>query len=131
MSVLQSTRRMPVFDRQLEWLPGSNGCSRVTVVSAEAVFDAFGDPTRRQILRALSSGARPVGELAGALSVRRPAVSKHLRVLEGAGLVPYHAEGTRHLYALAPEGYVAAQQWFVETWDTVLDAFAAHLEEKL
>src|SRR5262245_1898906 len=101
-------------------------------MNAEAVFDALGDPTRRQILRALSSGAQPVGALAEQLPVRRPAVSKHLKVLEGAGLVAYHAEGTRHLYALAPEGYVEAQRWFVETWDSVLDAFAAHLgrEEK-
>jgi DNA-binding transcriptional ArsR family regulator len=99
-------------------------------MGAEAVFDALGDPTRRQILRALSEGARPVGELADQLPVRRPAVSKHLRVLEGAGLVTYHAQGTRHLYALAPEGYAAAQQWFVETWDTVLDAFAAHLRQE-
>jgi DNA-binding transcriptional ArsR family regulator len=97
---------------------------------AEAVFDALGDPTRRQILQALSGGPRPVGELADQLPVRRPAVSKHLRVLEGAGLVAYRTEGTRHLYALAPEGYVAAQQWFVETWDTVLGAFAAHLREE-
>ena len=99
-------------------------------MNAEAVFDALGDPTRRQILRALSSGPQPVGELAEKLPVRRPAVSKHLRVLEGAGLVAYHAVGTRHLYALAPEGYVTAQQWFVETWDTVLDAFAAHLRQQ-
>jgi DNA-binding transcriptional ArsR family regulator len=98
-------------------------------MSAEAVFDALGDPTRRQILRALSGGAKPVGELANELPVRRPAVSKHLRVLQGAGLVSYEAHGTRHLYALAPAGYVAAQQWFVETWDTVLDAFATHLQE--
>jgi DNA-binding transcriptional ArsR family regulator len=97
---------------------------------AEEVFDALGDPTRRQILRALSAGAQPVGRLADQLPVRRPAVSKHLRVLEGAGLVTHHSEGTRNLYALAPEGYVAAQQWFVDTWDTVLSAFAAHVEKE-
>jgi DNA-binding transcriptional ArsR family regulator len=96
---------------------------------ADAIFDALGDPTRRQIVRALASGAQPVGELAERLPVRRPAVSKHLRVLQGAGLVSYHAEGTRHLYALAPEGYVAAQQWIVETWDAVLGSFASHIEE--
>ncbi|HEX5016385.1 MAG TPA: metalloregulator ArsR/SmtB family transcription factor, partial [Actinomycetes bacterium] len=75
------------------------------MASADAVFDALGDPTRREILRALSSGAQPVGELAERLPVRRPAVSKHLRILEGAGLVTYQPRGTRHLYALAPEGY--------------------------
>ena len=98
-------------------------------MAADAVFDALGDPTRRQILRALSAGAKPVGALADELPVRRPAVSKHLRVLQGAGLVSYETHGTRHLYALAPEGYVTAQQWFVETWDTVLHAFAAHLDQ--
>jgi DNA-binding transcriptional ArsR family regulator len=97
---------------------------------ADAVFDALGDPTRRQILRALSHGAVPVGRLADELPVRRPAVSKHLRVLQGAGLVTYETRGTQHLYALAPEGYVAAQRWFVETWDTVLGAFATHLEKE-
>lgn len=99
------------------------------VMTADAVFDALGDPTRRQILQALTAGPKPVGALADQLPVRRPAVSKHLRVLQGAGLVTYETHGTRHLYALAPEGYVSAQQWFVQTWDTVLQAFAAHVEE--
>jgi len=99
-------------------------------MTAELIFDALGDPTRRQILQVLSTGARPVGELADQLPVRRPAVSKHLRVLQGAGLVSYETAGTRHLYALAPHGYAEAQQWFVQTWDTVLDAFATHLREE-
>ena len=98
---------------------------------AERIFDALGDPTRRQILRVLSTGAQPVGELAAQLPVRRPAVSKHLRVLQGAGLVTYETAGTRHLYALAPDGYAEAQLWFVETWDAVLDAFANHLREEI
>ena len=97
---------------------------------SEAVLDALGDPTRRRILERLGRGPLAVGELAGQLPVGRPAVSKHLRVLEGAGLVEHRAVGTRNLYALAPEGLVAAQRWLVETWDQTLAAFAGRVTER-
>ena len=81
--------------------------------SPTRVFDALGEPVRRQIIARLRSGPTPVGKLADQLTVGRPAVSKHLRVLEGAGLVRHESRGTRNLYALAPEGMVVAQQWLV------------------
>jgi DNA-binding transcriptional ArsR family regulator len=94
--------------------------------ASDSVFDALGDPMRRRIVEHLrSSGPLPVGELAAGLPVGRPAVSKHLKVLEGAGLVEHHSAGTRNLYALAPPGFVALQQWLVGTWDTALAAYAA------
>jgi len=93
----------------------------------EAVFDALGDPTRRRIVERLRRGPSPVGELAEALPVGRPAVSKHLKVLEGAGLVEHRSVGTRNLYALAPGGFAALQQWLVRYWDTALDAYAARV----
>ncbi len=96
---------------------------------ADEVLDALGDGTRRQILRRLRDGALPVGELAASLPVGRPAVSKHLRVLEGAGLVEHNSVGTRNLYALAPHGLVAVQRWLVDTWDVTLTAFAAQVTE--
>ncbi len=96
--------------------------------AAEAVLDALGDPMRRRIVERLRRGPTPVGELAAGLPVGRPAVSKHLKVLEGAGLVEHRSAGTRNLYALAPPGFVALQQWLVQHWDTTLDAFAAHIE---
>jgi DNA-binding transcriptional ArsR family regulator len=92
--------------------------------SAEAVFDALGDPTRRRIVERLRPGPLPVGELAADLPVGRPAVSKHLKVLEGAGLVEHHSIGTRNLYALAPPGFAILQQWLVGTWDAALASFA-------
>ena len=98
--------------------------------SSEVVFDALGDPMRRRIVERLRRGPLPVGELAASLPVGRPAVSKHLKVLEGAGLVEHRSVGTRNLYALAPPGFVALQQWLVRHWDTTLDAFAAHIERK-
>ena len=106
--------------------------------SAAAALDALGDATRRLIVERLRDGPLPVGELAAQLPVGRPAVSKHLRVLAGAGLVEHHTVGTRHLYALAPHGFTALQRWLVTTWDTALAAYAAevarsapsHVEEK-
>ena len=97
--------------------------------SAALAFDALGDPMRRELLVVLRGGALPVGELAARMPIGRPAVSKHLKVLEGAGLVEHRSEGTRNLYALAPAGLVPVQQWLVTLWDTALASFAAHLEQ--
>jgi DNA-binding PadR family transcriptional regulator len=54
-------------------------------------------------------------------------VSKHLRVLSNAGLIEHRSVGTRNLYALAPAGVAAAQQWLVRTWDNALAAYAAEV----
>lgn len=97
---------------------------------ADAVLDALGDPMRRRIAEALREGPHPVGRLADRLPIGRPAVSKHLAVLEAAGLVSHTPAGTRHLYALAPDGLAPLQVWLTETWDAALAAFAAHLEEE-
>jgi DNA-binding transcriptional ArsR family regulator len=94
----------------------------------DGVFDALGDRTRRQMLQLLRGGAMPVGELADKLPVGRPAVSKHLRVLESAGLVEHRSQGTRNLYALAPEGLVGMQQWLAAVWDTALSSFADYVD---
>jgi DNA-binding transcriptional ArsR family regulator len=96
---------------------------------SEAVFDALGEPVRRRILELLSDGPTPVGKLAERLPVGRPAVSKHLRVLSGAGLIEHRSVGTRNLYVLAPGGMAAAQQWLARTWDTVLAAYAAEVSK--
>src|ERR1017187_7305401 len=95
--------------------------------TADAVFDALGEPMRRRILELLRDGPTPVGQLAERLPVGRPAVSKHLRVLSDAGMIEHHSVGTRNLYVLAPDGMAAAQQWLVRTWDTVLAAYAAEV----
>ncbi len=96
--------------------------------SADRVFEALGEPVRREIIARLRPGPTPVGKLADQLTIGRPAVSKHLRVLEGAGLVRHESRGTRNLYALAPEGMVVAQQWLVGMWDTALAAFAEEVD---
>jgi DNA-binding transcriptional ArsR family regulator len=95
--------------------------------SAHAVLDALGDPMRRSITETLGNGPLPVGKLAAQLPIGRPAVSKHLRVLEHAGVVEHTSVGTRNLYALAPGGLAALQVWLTETWDDALSSFARHL----
>ena len=106
----------------------SNHSALPSSALAELAFDALGDPMRRQMLRVLRDGARPVGQLADELPIGRPAVSKHLRVLEGAGLVEHRSVGTRTLYALAPGGLAVVQQWLVNTWDTALASFARFVD---
>lgn len=67
-------------------------------------FDALGDDHRRAIAELLRSGERSVQQLADALPISRPAVSRHLRLLKDAGLVTDRADGTRRLYCLHDEG---------------------------
>lgn len=92
------------------------------------VFDAMGDPTRRQVLELLRDGERAVVELAAELPVSRPAVSQHLRVLKGAGLVTERREGTRHLYRVDPEGLAILRAYLERMWDDSLAAFKAAAE---
>ena len=79
-------------------------------------FDALGDPNRRAILALLGAHDRSVQELADALPISRPAVSRHLRVLKQAGLVSDRPEGTRRLYALQDEGVEAVRAYIEQVW---------------
>jgi DNA-binding transcriptional ArsR family regulator len=89
---------------------------------------ALADPTRREIFERLSGGPRAVGELAAELPVSRPAVSQHLKVLKGAGLVSDRAEGTRRLYAVDPDGLWAIRRWLDGFWDQALLAYKEAVE---
>jgi DNA-binding transcriptional ArsR family regulator len=99
----------------------------------EGVFEALGDPTRRQILQLLAAGEQPAGTLATALPVTQPAVSQHLKVLREARLVTMRAEGTRRLYAIDDAGLEAAQIWLAQLRDPLaqfaqpLDALATEV----
>lgn len=93
------------------------------------VLDALGDPTRRAILELVRDGARPVGEIARHLPVSRPAVSQHLRVLKGAGLVRDRRNGTRRLYSVDTDGLSALRAYLESHWDAALAAFKEAAEE--
>jgi DNA-binding transcriptional ArsR family regulator len=94
----------------------------------EAAFDALGHPMRRRLLELLRDGPRPVGAIARDLPIGRPAVSKHLRVLEGAGLVEHQSRGTRNLYVVAPAGLTPLQRWLTDLWGHALSEFADYVE---
>ena len=82
-------------------------------------FEALGDPNRRAIVELLAEGGgtgRSVQELADALPISRPAVSRHLRLLKEAGLVTDRAEGTRRLYRLHDEGPEAVRAYLEQVW---------------
>jgi DNA-binding transcriptional ArsR family regulator len=76
-----------------------------------AVLDVLAEPNRRRILDLLLDGERPVGYLVEALEVSQPAVSKHLRVLRGAGLVDVRGDAQRRLYRVRPEGLRELDDW--------------------
>jgi DNA-binding transcriptional ArsR family regulator len=79
-------------------------------------FEALGDPNRREILRLLSAGDKPVQEIAEAMTISRPAVSRHLRLLKDAGMVAEQAQGTRRIYHLEEEGMQAVQEYLERIW---------------
>jgi DNA-binding transcriptional ArsR family regulator len=89
-------------------------------VSAEPArdpFEALGDPNRRAIVELLAAGTgRSVQELADALPISRPAVSRHLRLLKEAGLVREEPVGTRRIYRLHDEGIEAVRAYLERVW---------------
>jgi DNA-binding transcriptional ArsR family regulator len=89
------------------------------------VLDALGNPVRRAILRELRAGPLAVGDIAKGLPVSRPAVSRHLRVLEDAGLVQAREAGVRNLYSIRMQGFATVRDFVDDFWDAAL----ARLEE--
>jgi len=94
------------------------------VETYEAVLEALGDRTRRQIMQRLRAGPSSVSELAATLPVSRPAVSQHLTVLRLSGLVSYEEFGTRNVYRLDPAGLSELRAWLDGFWETALDRYA-------
>lgn len=81
-----------------------------------APFTALGDPHRRTILSLLGDQDRSVAEIASALPISRPAVSRHLRLLKDAGLVAEAPVGTRRIYRLQQEGVEAVRAYLEQVW---------------
>src|SRR6266853_3348584 len=91
------------------------------------VFTALADPTRRRILEALREQSRTVGELAEGQPVSRPAVSQHLKVLEGAKLVRAEPRGNRRVYSVRRDGLDELRRYLERFWSEVLDAYSAEI----
>jgi len=80
--------------------------------SLDAVFFALADPTRRAILERLAEGEATVGVVAAPHDMAMPSISKHVKVLERAGLITRRVEGREHWLRLAPEGFETPAEWF-------------------
>jgi DNA-binding transcriptional ArsR family regulator len=96
---------------------------------ASPVLDALGHQTRREILALLKAGPLPVGDIAKHLPISRPAVSKHLRILEQAELVEHVSQGTQNIFRLRLSGFSAARAYLESFWDEALASFQ-HLAER-
>jgi DNA-binding transcriptional ArsR family regulator len=83
----------------------------------DLALDALGNAERREILRKLAAGPLSVGDLAEQFPISRPAVSRHLRVLEEAGLVHHASEGTRNIYGLDRAGLDETARGLSQFWD--------------
>jgi DNA-binding transcriptional ArsR family regulator len=99
-----------------------------------AVFGALADPTRRAILASLAGGERTVAELGAPFAISQPAVSKHLRVLEQAGLITRSRRATARLSHLRAEPLLEAATWLAgyrDFWEESygrLDELVARLQ---
>jgi DNA-binding transcriptional ArsR family regulator len=101
----------------------------VATYEVEAL-SALADPTRRAIFEHLAERPRAVGELARELPVSRPAVSQHLKVLKGAGLVVDRPEGTRRIYQVDPNGLAELRAYLDRFWNQALVAYKAAVEQR-
>jgi len=97
----------------------------------DRVFAALADPTRRRLLARLARGPSSVGELAAPFPMSLPAVSKHLRVLEHAGLLRRERDGRVHRCRIDARPLARASAFvegYREMWEGALDRLAAYLE---
>lgn len=94
----------------------------------DGLFHALADPTRRAMVHALSTGQRSVGELAQPFAMSLAAASKHVKVLEQAGLIRRSIEGRTHLCVLDPAPLAEGRAWlsnYERFWPERLDALDA------
>ncbi len=108
--------------------------SRVTTKSRrlDATFAALADPTRRSILARLGKGAATVGELADPFDMSLPAISKHIKVLESAGLISRTRSGRNYHCRLRGDSMKEAAEWIAayrDFWDRNLRALDEYLQE--
>jgi DNA-binding transcriptional ArsR family regulator len=99
----------------------------------DGVFRALGDPTRRAMLRLLAAGERTIGELAAPFAMTFAGASKHVKVLEGAGLVRRSVRGRTHVCRLEAAPLAAADAWlrhYAAFWDDSIDALEAQLRKE-
>jgi DNA-binding transcriptional ArsR family regulator len=96
-------------------------------------FKALSHPIRRQIVERLAAGPATVGEVTSDFGVSKPAISKHLKVLEESGVVTRVVDGRRHVLSLRTETLDEAADWMArqrEVWNRLFDVVEDHLKEE-
>jgi DNA-binding transcriptional ArsR family regulator len=100
--------------------------------SIDLTFAALGDPTRRAIVERLAAGEATVLELAAPFAISLPAISRHLKVLEGAGLITRGRDAQRRPCRLRPEALEQVTAWAEHTrraWEARFDRLGDYLQE--
>ena len=97
-------------------------------MTEQLVFRAIADPTRRSIMTMLSGGERTLNDITAAFEMTRPAVAKHLKVLQEGGLVQVRKQGRERLHRLQPEGLKPVSEW-VSFFDVFWDEKLANLKQ--
>ena len=100
---------------------------------ANDTFKALAHPLRRDIVERLSGGVATVGEVTSGFGVSKPTVSRHLKLLEEAGVVSRVIHGRTHRLALRPETLAEASDWIDgqrERWERLFDVVGEYLEEE-
>ncbi len=99
----------------------------------DATLTALAEPNRKRIVELLrDNGAQPVGEIVVTLELRQPQVSKHLRILNEAGLVEVHPVAQQRFYSLRPQAFQELASWvesYRRIWDARMDRFDQVLHE--
>jgi DNA-binding transcriptional ArsR family regulator len=109
-----------------------DGYGTITAERLDATFSALADPTRREIIRRLAAGEATVTELAAPFAMSQPAVSKHLKVLERAGLVSRSRDAQRRPCRLEARALKAATDWlegYRRYWDESFQRLDSLLDE--
>ena len=99
----------------------------------DAVLHALADESRRTVLEILRSHPASAGELAEAIPIARPGVSRHLRVLREAGLIEARPEAQRRIYSLRPEALMDVDAWLSDyraLWQSRLDALQTEIARR-
>ena len=108
------------------------GCTVARSSTTSDVFNSIAEAHRREVLDALMTGEKAVGEIVNDLSMSQPRVSKHLRVLSEVGLVRCRAEGRRRLYRVEPARLRPMHEWlarYEQAWNDRLDRVDDYLKE--
>jgi DNA-binding transcriptional ArsR family regulator len=105
--------------------------SRTAEYDLDLAFGALADPTRRAIVARLARGEAGVLEVAAPFAMSQPAVSKHLKVLERAGLISRHRDGQRRLCRLEPQALKGLSEWigsYRDYWETSFERLDTYLD---